>query len=170
MWAMKECTLAYSSARLSRFPTIDNCHFETPTAAFSTAGLVQVHLGLSRSIESAEARDSSAIVRMIIKTQVPVSLTIGLLIYNRQRDFSCVAHRSTDPEAYETITKEGVVRTVTRRIFSCEIEMSSWCQGVGGTCREAVLSSSSRFVRLLWILTLCHGELPRCGTQGEEVV
>ncbi|KAI6125917.1 ankyrin [Pisolithus croceorrhizus] len=73
--------------------------FYDNTAAFSTADFVQGHLGLSRSGKSAERPGtqvpSSGNRRMIVKIQVPVSSTIGLLIYNR----------NTDPEAYDTVAQ-----------------------------------------------------------------
>ncbi|KAI6164030.1 ankyrin repeat-containing domain protein [Pisolithus thermaeus] len=83
--------------------------FYDNTVAFSTADFVRGRLGLSRSGKSADRpgtqAPSSENRRMIVKIQVPVSSTIGLLIYNRQRDFSCIVHRNTDPDAYDTISQ-----------------------------------------------------------------
>lgn len=89
------------------------------TAAYSTADFVRGLFGLSSGAKSAERPGtqvpSSGNRRMIVKIQVPVSSTTGLLIYNRQRDFTCITHRNTGPEAYDTVTQ--IVRS----------------KGVGGT-------------------------------------
>ncbi|KIN98292.1 hypothetical protein M404DRAFT_1005434 [Pisolithus tinctorius Marx 270] len=99
-----------------------NCHAFSPsttvtlkpqfyddTVAYSTADFARGYLGLSRSGKSAERPGTQMLSpenrRMIIKIQVPLSSTTGLLIYNRQRDFTCIVHRNTGPEAYDTIAQ-----------------------------------------------------------------